>query len=255
MLFRSGERVKNMIVKANEVNEEGIVTKDVEVAPWEVNDLLEEQKKIDFKKRFATAQIAIKAPKDGWNDYGNYKYRSAEQIYEAAKPILNEQGLVLVVEDELVEIGGKIFVKAEACIDDIVSDNGVKTYAYAMVSEHKGMTGDQATGTASSYARKYALNGLFLLDDTKDADTNEFHEEQQAREAEEKKQTEAAQNKSITKAEENALVKKIGDDAAVLNYILKFFKVSKLSDLKAGHLVRINNQWESLIGAAHGGKN
>ena len=211
--------------------------------------------RMDFKARLQNAQNSILAPKDQHNDYGDYKYRSAEQILKASRNPLKEDKLVLVLNDEIVEIGGKLFVKATATVTSITTDDSVSVSAYALLSDHKGMSGDQCTGTASSYARKYALNGLFLLDDTKDTDTNEFHAEQEARAKAEAEETAKAQAKPITKTEESALLKKIGDDGAILQYILTTFKIKAVSELKAGELVRINKQWDSLVGAAHESKN
>ena len=212
-------------------------------------------KRSDFLARVQKAQNSIIAPKDQDNDFGNYKYRSAEQILKAARKPLEENKLVLFLADDITEVGGKVFVKATASLYDMNSENGREVSAYALLSEHRGMSGDQCTGTASSYARKYALNGLFLLDDTKDTDTNEFHVEQEARAKAEAEETAKAQAKPITKTEESALLKKIGDDGAILQYILTTFKIKAVSELKAGELVRINKQWDSLVGAAHESKN
>lgn len=124
-----------------------------------------------FTQKVAAIQKTLKAPKSQTNKFGNYNYRNCEDILEAVKPLLGD--LVLTVSDEVVAIGNRIYVKATAFITD-----GTNTYlntAYAREpDEQKGMSASQLTGTASSYARKYSLNGLFLIDDTKDADTNEF---------------------------------------------------------------------------------
>ena len=141
-------------------------------------------------EKLAGIQQKVKAPKDKNNDFGKYKYRSAESILEAVKPYLAEFGCVLTLTDDVVEIGGRVFVKAVATIMDSNFDTArggpetISTTAFAEISEHKGMTADQQTGTASSYARKYALNGLLLLDDTKDADTNEYRRERDAKSGE-----------------------------------------------------------------------
>jgi len=116
-------------------------------------------------------QQTLKAPKDKYNSFGKYKYRSCESILEAVKPLLGESTLTLT--DEIVEVGGRIYVKA---IAKFVDEKETIVTAFAREpAEKKGMDESQITGTASSYARKYALNGLFLIDDTKDADTDEFH--------------------------------------------------------------------------------
>lgn len=115
-------------------------------------------------------QASVKAPKGQFNNFGRYKYRSCEDIVEAVKPVINPLGFYLVLSDQVVNIGGRFYIEATAMIS-----NGEETFfAKALAREEeskKGMDGAQVTGAASSYARKYALNGLFAIDDTKDSDT------------------------------------------------------------------------------------
>lgn len=114
-------------------------------------------------------QARLKVPKGQTNNFGHYKYRSAEDILEAVKPLLKENGCFLTISDDIVMVGSRIYVKATITL----SKNGetIHTTAFARESESKsGMDASQITGAASSYARKYALNGLFCIDDTKDAD-------------------------------------------------------------------------------------
>ena len=118
-------------------------------------------------EKLAKIQRELKAPKDQVNAFGKYKYRSCEDILEAVKPLLD--GAVLTLSDEVVEVGGRIYVKATATF--LEDDSTYIATAFAREPEdRKGMDASQITGAASSYARKYALNGLFLIDDTKDAD-------------------------------------------------------------------------------------
>lgn len=123
-------------------------------------------------------QKKLKAPKDLYNKFGNYKYRSAESILEAVKPLLAENGVLLTITDELVMIGTRYYVKSTA-----TAQKGGETMCgigYAREDDSKkGMDGSQVTGASSSYARKYALNGLFLIDDTKDADNDEYRNQQE----------------------------------------------------------------------------
>ena len=124
-------------------------------------------------ERLAIIQAKLKAPKDQYNSFGKYKYRRAEGILEAVKPLLKELNCLLWITDEIVEVGGRVYVKATACFTccDLGLPAPLKVSAYARESETKsGMDASQITGAASSYARKYALNGLFAIDDTKDAD-------------------------------------------------------------------------------------
>lgn len=119
-------------------------------------------------------QAALKAPKNQFNSFGKYRYRSCEDILEAVKPLLVEQGLLLTLTDIPQEVGGRIYIAATAAVTD--GTNRVSVTAYAREEdEKKGMDASQITGTASSYARKYALNGLFLIDDCKDADATNDH--------------------------------------------------------------------------------
>lgn len=118
-------------------------------------------------------QSELKAPKGQYNSFGKYKYRSAEDILEAVKPLLLKNDCTMTLSDELINIGDRYYVKATAKITS--KDESVAVTALAREPEDKkGMDSSQITGTASSYARKYALNGLFLIDDTKDADTDEY---------------------------------------------------------------------------------
>lgn len=138
----------------------------------------------NFYKRVSKVQKELKAPKNQRNTFGNYNYRSCEDILEAAKPLLADNGLLLVVSDSIEEVSGRFYIKATAALYDTESDNVLINTAYAREEESKkGMDASQVTGTASSYARKYALNGLFCIDDTKDADTDEHKKQQGAGDA------------------------------------------------------------------------
>ena len=119
-------------------------------------------------------QSNLNAPKTLENKFGGYKYRSAESILEALKPHLEEHQATLTLSDEIVEVGGRVYVKATATFR--TDDQIISTTAFAREAESKkGMDDAQVTGACSSYARKYALNGLFCIDDTKDADATETH--------------------------------------------------------------------------------
>ena len=131
---------------------------------------IEQPTMADLTKKLATIQSRLKAPKNQYNSFGKYKYRSCEDILEALKPLANEQGCTITIEDSPIMVGEWHYIQATATLSDGYNSTSVK--AYARESEEKsGMDSSQITGTASSYARKYALNGLFAIDDTKDADT------------------------------------------------------------------------------------
>ena len=173
-------------------------------------------------------QTEIKAPKNLYNSFGKYHYRNAEGICEAVKPYLDKEKCALTLKDEIVEVGGRIYVKAIATLLDCETSEWYETAAYARESlEKKGMDDSQITGTASSYARKYALNGLFLLDDTKDADTDEY---KQQIEADQKKTEEVKKSKPTA-----AHIKTIGLLADKKGYseanICNLYGKSKFADL------------------------
>ena len=125
-------------------------------------------------EKLAKIQKELKAPKDLRNNFGGYNYRSAESILEAVKPLLD--GAILTLEDDIMLVGDRFYIKATATFQD--GDYVKTTTAFAREPEtKKGMDDSQITGTASSYARKYALNGLFCIDDNKDADTDEYQKQ------------------------------------------------------------------------------
>lgn len=124
-----------------------------------------------MKDRLNKIQTELKAPKNQFNKFGGYKYRSCEDILEALKPMLKELKCNLVIEDDIIRKGDRFYIKATAKLVDTETEAEISTTAYAREPEDKkGMDAAQITGASSSYARKYALNGLFLIDDTKDAD-------------------------------------------------------------------------------------
>ena len=123
--------------------------------------------------QLVSIQTKLKAPKSEYNSFGNYKYRSAEDILEAVKPLASEQECAITLVDELLNIGARYYVKATAYLTNSTGQMAQAT-AYAREAKNKkGMDEAQVTGSASSYARKYALNGLFAIDDTKDPDTQD----------------------------------------------------------------------------------
>lgn len=128
-------------------------------------------------EKLLKVQAKLKAPKNQVNSFGKYKYRSCEDILEAVKPILVANNATIMLSDDMVAVGDRIYVKASATFIDAENGESITNQAFAREAlDKKGMDDSQITGTASSYARKYALNGLLLIDDTKDADTDEYHE-------------------------------------------------------------------------------
>jgi hypothetical protein len=134
-----------------------------------------EDKKLNIYEKLSNIQNELKVPKGQKNTFGNYKFRSCEDILEEAKPICRKHRTALTVGDKLVHDGERYYIEATATLFDLDSEATIINTAYAREEEtKKGMDASQITGTASSYARKYALNGLFNIDDTKDADTDEY---------------------------------------------------------------------------------
>jgi hypothetical protein len=127
-----------------------------------------------MENKLAEIQAKVKAPKGQFNSFGKYNYRSAEDILEAVKQVVNPMGYSITISDTIINVGDRYYIKATATLS-----NGKETYStdgYAREEESKkGMDGSQVTGASSSYARKYALNGLFALDDTKDSDATNTH--------------------------------------------------------------------------------
>jgi hypothetical protein len=141
---------------------------------------------MNIYEKLMNVQSSLKAPKGQYNSFGKYKYRSCEDIVESVKPLLKQNGLLLTMSDEIIMVADRIYVKATATIIDIAEGKEISVSALAREEEtKKGMDGSQVTGASSSYARKYALNGLFAIDDTKDSDSTNTH----GKEVEEPKET------------------------------------------------------------------
>jgi len=170
-------------------------------------------------KTLSKIQADLKAPKGQRNNFGKYNYRSAEDILEAVKPLTSKHGLILTLSDEITLIGDRIYVKATARLTD--GEQEVVTVAFAREEENKkGMDASQVTGAASSYARKYALNGLFCIDDTKDSDATNTHGKAASKPATRKASTKKAGDATIfDKSMEhiNASKDKVSAAKAVLN--------------------------------------
>lgn len=131
-----------------------------------------------ISEKLLNIQQDLKAPKGQKNTFGNYKYRSCEDILESVKPLLKLNKCILTISDTLENIGERYYIKATAKLTDIETGEIIENVAYAREEENKkGMDASQVTGATSSYARKYALNGLFAIDDTKDADTDEYQKQ------------------------------------------------------------------------------
>ena len=180
---------------------------------------------MEFIEKIVAIQSELKAPKGQYNSFGKYNYRSCEDILEGAKPLLAKYGLVLTIRDGIELIGDRFYVKATATITD--GKEQLSTEAYARESaDKKGMDASQVTGATSSYARKYALNGLLAIDDTKDADTmdNSKKPVQQTQETVYNWQTLKARATQGGISEED-----------LVHYVTETLKVKKTSELTQEH--------------------
>ena len=170
-------------------------------------------------------QNELKAPKNRTNKFGGYKYRSCEDILEAVKPILKKYDAMVTIRDDIIEVGNRVYVRATVLFR--AGDFYTEVTAFAREAEtKKGMDDSQITGTASSYARKYALNGLFLIDDTKDADTDEYQEQI----ANQMMKSDVS-DKKIGEVKGAALVKMLTDDGQDVQAFLDHFHVQEAADL------------------------
>lgn len=194
-------------------------------------------------ERLINVQSELKAPKGNYNSFGKYKYRSCEDILEAVKPLLKKYGLVLTLTDDVMECGGRIYIRATATLTDIETSEQIHNTALAReAADKKGMDESQVTGTASSYARKYALNGLFCIDDTKDADTDEY-----------KRQTQAAQDaetvgkQTIGQTKAAALAMRCKDAGISPDAVAKLYKVKALADMTEKQHENCNANWVKVV--------
>lgn len=182
-------------------------------------------------------QTTLKAPKNLYNSFGNYKYRNAEGILEAVKPLLAENKMSMYITDDVQAVGDRVYVKATVKVLDTETGEWVETSALAREAlNKKGMDDSQITGTASSYARKYALNGIFLLDDTKDADTDENQKERKARadKQTDDNNTEAIRAMKISKIKQDTLLSLCDEMAFDINKILASYHHKSISEITEG---------------------
>lgn len=180
---------------------------------------------MEFIEKIVAIQSELKAPKGQYNSFGKYNYRSCEDILEGVKPLLTKHGLVLTIQDSIDLIGDRFYVKATATITD--GKEQLSTSAYARESlDKKGMDASQVTGATSSYARKYALNGLLAIDDTKDADTMDNSKKQ----VQQTQESVYNWNSLKTRAVQGGI-----SEEELVHYVTETFKVSKPSELKQEH--------------------
>lgn len=201
---------------------------------------------MSLKEKLSKIQREIKVPKELYNKFGGYYYRNAETILSEFKNYEEDLKVSLILEDEVVEVAGNIYVKATAILMDCESEERIYATAYARESKQKnGMDEAQITGSASSYARKYALNGLFLLDDVKDPDTDEYRNLQT--------ESSATQNNKNTKSQkvnQNHIIslrKTFEEKGIDESKVLVMYKVEKIEDLTINQFKNIFDHESELI--------
>lgn len=193
----------------------------------------------EFYEKLNDIQTRLKAPKNLVNKFGNYNYRNAEGICEAVKPLLREHGLVLTLDDEIVQEGDRVYIKSTATITD--GAESVRVSALAREADQKkGMDAAQVTGATSSYARKYALNGLLLLDDTKDPDTDEYAAQTKAKPADPKADNVGGDRNAIL------LVESCKRDNIDVDKLLARVKCGSLSELTPEYINNIYDHWDTV---------
>lgn len=166
-------------------------------------------------KSLCAIQSELKAPKSQFNSFGKYKYRNCEDILEAVKPLLKREGMIMTISDQVIEDNGRFYIQAEVVLYDKEGES-ISVTAWAREEENKkGMDGSQVTGASSSYARKYALNGMFLIDDTKDADSTQGD----PKTASSKPSPKAAVSKTMP-------TKKVNKDGNIMDKAVAFIKSS-----------------------------
>lgn len=216
-----------------------------------------------IREKLLVVQTELNAPKNRMNKFGGYSYRSCEDILEALKPILKKVKAVIKLTDNIIMIGDRIYVNATAWFVDTESDETISADAFAREpAEKKGMDAAQVTGTASSYARKYALNGLLAIDDAKDPDTDEYKVEQDAK-AEKAAKTVAIKKKKeevdstdldamISNEELKTLEMLIERAGVTPEKFCKIYNLTVMSELPAGEYKNAVSKLEVAIKAKEG---
>lgn len=202
---------------------------------------------MDLREKISKIQQEMKAPKNLYNKFGKYNYRNAEGILEAFKPFEELYKVFLIITDDVVEVGGRVYIKARATLCDCETSCEISVSAYAReAQDKKGMDDSQITGTASSYARKYALNGLLLLDDTKDADTDENRNEREARtlKQEDDKKTEDVSKQKIDETKQKAFLNFCDENKLDIYKILTSYHLSDVKDMTEGQHAAVKNHFE-----------
>ena len=181
-------------------------------------------------------QTTLKAPKGQFNKFGNYKYRNCEDILESLKPLLLDHEVLLLLSDDIVAVNNRVYIKAIATLRDIETGEKIEVTAFAREEEtKKGMDGSQITGAASSYARKYALNAMFAIDDTKDSDTtNQGQNESKGNNSTPNKKNDKNETSEI---EKEGIINFVNQNTGIYEEVTKTFKIDE--PLKEVNIVKL----------------
>lgn len=187
-------------------------------------------------------QSKLKAPKGQYNKFGSYSYRSCEDILEALKPLLAQTKTVLTIKDDIEFIGDRYYLRAICTLHDAESGEKIENAAYARETDtKKRMDAAQITGSVSSYARKYALNGLFAIDDTRDDDTNENYKQTQKNQSNAQRNAQGVDISKVRNEIAQTLKAKNYDFNKFVEYLKKTYGVEKIENLPVEKLVELKN--------------
>lgn len=207
-------------------------------------------------KKLLSVQSELKAPKGQYNSFGKYAYRNAEDIKEALKPLLVKHEATLIIDINVLEMGnGWIFEEAVAKFVDVETGDLVQAKGYAReATDKKGMDVSQISGSTNSYAAKYAMNGLFLLDDTKDADSDEYHKQNDKQQSKTQvtkptaKKIDGALVTGYKSAIQNVIEKTGKNDGSIMRWFLEHLQVAKIEDITTDKVDTANTLIEKLQG-------
>lgn len=206
---------------------------------------------MNIYEKLLNIQNELNVPKNQHNNFGNYDYRSCEDILEAVKPLCKEQKVVLNISDEIFLVGNRYYIRATATLIDLEAEGGIiENVAYAREEENKkGMDASQVTGATSSYARKYALNGLFCIDDTKDADTDAYKKQQNkaTTKPQMNSNTTNTQSKLISEAQRKRLFAISKGNNDVVKQVLERHKYEKTEQIKVSDYEKICTEIQSEV--------
>ena len=218
---------------------------------------------MNIYEKLLKIQTELKAPKNQRNNFGGYDYRSCEDILEAVKPLCEKYNVVTLIEDAIVMVGERYYVRATAILVDLEDQKDgqiatIENVAYAREEENKkGMDASQVTGATSSYARKYALNGLFCIDDTKDADTDAYQKQNKTENTQKTKTTYANKTQNsqpqqtpkntISDAQRKRLFAISNGNNEVVKRVLERYKYEKTEQIKTSDYEKICTEIEAEI--------